>query len=138
MHAINQDVYVKSLACPLFVPLVEKGDLHSDATRKIVTESLISLHQEKLDTLILGCTHYPLLQPLIEEVMGENVRVISSGDETAREVSFILEHEGLLNTQPEKKEHRFYTTGNAESFQANASQMLGEKIDHVLHIDLGS
>jgi glutamate racemase len=91
---------------------------------------------QKLDTLILGCTHYPLLEPVIKNVMGESVSVISSGDETAREISAILQYNGLLDTCEEEPEHEFYTTGSRRIFSKIASQWLGFPINEVKKIKL--
>ncbi|HEY2422447.1 MAG TPA: glutamate racemase, partial [Neobacillus sp.] len=89
-----------------------------------------------LDTLILGCTHYPLLEPLIQKVMGDDVKIISSGDETAREMSAILQYNGLLETCEEEPVHDFYTTGSRSIFSKIASQWLGTQIDNVKKIKL--
>jgi glutamate racemase len=94
------------------------------------------LQNQNLDTLILGCTHYPLLEPLIQQVMGENVNVISSGDETAREISAILQYNGILETNEDEAEHEFYTTGSRYIFSKIASQWLGKPINNVKKIKL--
>jgi glutamate racemase len=136
LKSLNSKLSVKSQACPKFVPLVESGELAGELAEKIVRESLQPLLNQKLDTLILGCTHYPLLEPLIQEVMGQNVNVISSGDETAREVSTILQYNGILETNEEESDHEFYTTGSKEIFSKIASQWLGKNITNVKKINL--
>ena len=125
LKQINKRTYVVSLACPKFVPVVESGEYQGAVAKKIVAETLKPLKNKGLDTLILGCTHYPLLEPLIQNVMGYNVTVISSGEETAREVSTILYHNRLLNTEEEDPEHVFYTTGSKSIFSQIASDWLG-------------
>ncbi|MFC7393719.1 glutamate racemase [Scopulibacillus cellulosilyticus] len=112
LRSINQNVYITSLACPPFVPLVESGDLGSLQARQIVAETLNPLKLESIDTLILGCTHYPLLRPLIQDVMGQDISLIDSGEETAREVSTILSHKELLASASQLPAHQFYTTGS--------------------------
>ncbi|MGX1825295.1 glutamate racemase, partial [Heyndrickxia sporothermodurans] len=82
LKSINRKVSITSLACPKFVPLVESGEYKSSIAKKIVAESLAPIQKSGIDTLILGCTHYPLLEGLIKNVMGSEVKVISSGDET--------------------------------------------------------
>ena len=113
-----------SLACPKFVPLVESGEYEGSVAKKIVAETLHPLKNKGLDTLILGCTHYPLLEHLIQNVMGYGVKVISSGEETASEVSTILFHSSLLNIEASEPEHFFYTTGSKRMFSKIASDWL--------------
>ena len=107
LKQINKRTKVTSLACPKFVPLVESGEYEGSVAKKIVAETLHPLKNKGLDTLILGCTHYPLLEHLIQNVMGYGVKVISSGEETASEVSTILFHSGLLNIEASEPEHCF-------------------------------
>lgn len=136
LKSINSDVIVESLACPKFVPLVESGQFEGEEAKQIVAESLEPLKDRPIDTLILGCTHYPLLSPLIQQYMGEHVKLICSGDETAREVSTILHHSGLLYTGNKRREHIFFTTGSKETFQHIASKWFGHPIEHVETIRL--
>ena len=124
LHSINKNVKIFPLACPKFVPLVESGEYHSAMAKKIVAETLLPLKDKQLDTLILGCTHYPLLEPIISSFMGENVAVISSGEETAREVSAILHYKELLNMEKSCLPNRFFTTGSKELFYKIASDWL--------------
>ena len=109
---------------------------YANIAEKIVLESLKPIMDQNLDTLILGCTHYPLLEPLVKEVMGERVHVISSGDETAREISAILQYNGLLETSEVEPEHEFYTTGSTAIFTKIASEWLGFPISNVNKIKL--
>jgi glutamate racemase len=136
LKSINNKVQVESLACPKFVPLVESGNFEGEEAKKIVAESLEPFKHSDIDTLILGCTHYPLLSPLIHEYMGKKVKLICSGDETAREVSTILHHSGLLNTGERVKEHLFLTTGPKELFQKIASKWFEHPIENVQTIEL--
>ncbi|MDQ0270035.1 glutamate racemase [Cytobacillus purgationiresistens] len=137
LKEINNRTVVHSLACPKFVPLVESGEYESVLAKKIVFETLAPLTNLGLDTLILGCTHYPLLEKLVKNVMGKKVKVISSGDETAREASTILHHRGYTNTRGEKPLYQFYTTGSTAIFSKIASKWLERRIDHVERIQLG-
>lgn len=131
LASINEEVKVSSLACPKFVPLVESGEFEGDLVTRVVKETLRPLKKTKIDTLILGCTHYPLLGPVISQYMGKDVQVISSGDETAREASVILDYYNMMNRSKELPIHRFYTTGSKEIFGAIASKWLNRKIDTV-------
>lgn len=125
LHSIHSDINVYDLACPRFVPMVEKGVLTGEEAFRVVEESLQPLKSEKIiDTLILGCTHYPLLKDTIQSVMGEEVTVISSGEETAREVSAILGYQALLYEGERPPKHVFYTTGSSKVFAHIAKQWL--------------
>ncbi|KUP05908.1 glutamate racemase [Bacillus coahuilensis p1.1.43] len=124
LRTINRDVQVWSKSCPKFVPLVESGEYTGPFAEKIVKNTLQSMKQHPLDTIILGCTHYPLLEPIIQDVMGSNVKVISSGDETAREASAILDYQELIYAGETKPAHRFFTTGSVELFKNIAESWL--------------
>ncbi|MFB1052186.1 glutamate racemase [Paraliobacillus sp. JSM ZJ581] len=125
LHSIHSEINVHDLACPRFVPMVEKGILTGEEAYRVVDESLQPLKNEQIiDTLILGCTHYPLLKDTIQSVMGEEVTVISSGEETAREVSAILGYQELLYEGERIPRHAFYTTGSSKIFKQIAKQWL--------------
>ena len=129
IHSINDTVSVTSLACPKFVPLVESGEYASKWAVEIVNETLVSMQTEPIDTLILGCTHYPLLQKIIQSAMGPNVKVINSGNETASEVSTILDYQGMLNKSRKKPQHAFFTTGSSSIFSRIAQDWL--QLEHI-------
>lgn len=115
---------VESLACPHFVPLVESNQMTTSLAKKVVYESLAPLVGQ-VDTLILGCTHYPLLRPIIQNVMGPGVALVDSGAESVRDISVLLNYFGINHdpTQPTGP-HRFYTTGGASSFATIAADWL--------------
>jgi glutamate racemase len=136
LKSINRKTNVVSLACPKFVPLVESGEYDGLVAERVVAETLAPLKGQGLDTLILGCTHYPLLEPLIKRFMGDRVNVISSGEETAREVSTILHHNGILNTTGEEPIHEFFTTGSTKIFSEIASQWLEMPITNIEMVKL--
>lgn len=137
LKSINRKTAIEALACPKFVPLVESGEYDGRVAKKVVTETLQAIQGKGLDTLILGCTHYPLLEPLIKEVMGPEVKVISSGEETAREVSTILSHSDMFAYREELPEHSYYLTGSRTIFSSIASQWLERPIVNVEKIKLG-
>lgn len=136
LKKINSKTMIESLACPRFVPLVESGNFEGKEAHYVVAESLLPFKGKRIDTLILGCTHYPLLKPIIQKYMGRDVKIISSGDETAREVSTILSFHHMLNEVEGEKDHLFLTTGEKEIFQKIASKWFGYEIDHVKTITL--
>lgn len=136
LHSLESDVRVVGLACPKFVPLVESGQSSSEIARKVVHETLQPLKEKGLDTLILGCTHYPLLEPLIKEAMTDEVALISSGEETAREVKHILTTQKKLSKTTTEPQHRFYTTGSDAIFARIASRWLERPITKVHTVSL--
>lgn len=119
---VQPDLTVSGLACPAFVPLVENHMAHSDEARRVVKETLAPLIREELDTLILGCTHYPLLAPIIQEVMGDRVTLISSAEETARELAQQIS--GIARTNLSSSQHLFVTSGDADRFRSIAEEWL--------------
>lgn len=136
LHSISSKLYVKGLACPSFVPIVESGEYDSEEALQIVGQELLPMIDENIDTLILGCTHYPLLSQLIQKVIGGHVQLISSGAETAREVSTILYHSRLVNRSGQCKEHLFLTTGSKEAFQKVANKIFQQEIEQIEVIQL--
>ncbi|KHD86935.1 glutamate racemase [Heyndrickxia ginsengihumi] len=137
LKSINKKVGITALACPKFVPLVESGQYNSPIAKKIVAETLTPIQNSGIDTLILGCTHYPLLGSIIQNVMGDKVQVISSGEETAREVSTILYFHDIFNMSETRAKHHFYTTGSSAIFAELASNWLEKDITNVETIFLG-
>ncbi|WP_107995117.1 glutamate racemase [Trichococcus paludicola] len=147
---INSDVYkqtikdkdkgisVISMSCPKFVPLVESNQYNGSIAKKVVAETLKPLLKESVDTLILGCTHYPLLTPLIQNVMGPCVTLIDSGAETVSEVSTLLDYFRLAESSHNKEasEYRFYTTGSPKLFSDIAENWLGQGNFTIEKVDL--
>ncbi|WP_010678340.1 glutamate racemase [Bacillus timonensis] len=136
LKSINRDINVESLACPRFVPIVEAGEFVGPQAKQIVAESLEVLQGKEIDTLILGCTHYPLLRETIQAYLGDGIKLIDSGAETAREVSTVLFYSGLLNKTATKKNHLFLTTGEKEIFQKIATTWFEEPVDNVKSVKL--
>jgi glutamate racemase len=133
LKQIHPELYVKSLACPSLVPLVEEGRFEHEDAFEIVKKELYPLTLEDIDTLILGCTHYPLLAPVIQRVLGDHVRLISSADETAREISTILFHKNMLSQTFGRPKHKFFTSGKTAMFRQIAESWLKCSIE-VEHI----
>ena len=107
----------------------------SSVAKKVVYESLAPL-VGKVDTLVLGCTHYPLLRPIIQNVMGPNVKLIDSGAECIRDVSVLLNYFEINHSRTENAvDHHFYTTASSQRFKEIAVNWLGTDID-VQHVDL--
>lgn len=127
INEINGKIRVLGKACPLFVPLVEEGLWQDPVTDEIATRYLSELIDCDIDTLILGCTHYPLIRSTVGRIMGENVTLVNPAYETARELKELLERENLLNeTKPElgNNRYRFYVSDMADKFQTFANSIL--------------
>ncbi|WP_028783380.1 glutamate racemase [Thalassobacillus devorans] len=132
LHATDKSLVVKGLACPAFVPMVEDGILEGEVAEETVKNSLHPLKVNNgIDTLILGCTHYPIIRHLIQREMGENIQVICSGEETAREVSLILAYQNLSYQGEEKPNHEFYSTGDLDKFEKVANMWFEEPIQYL-------
>ncbi len=127
------DVY--SQACPLLVPLVEEGWLDGDITRLTLEEYLNTLIKRDVDTLILGCTHYPLLKKSIEKITQGRMNLIDSGLETAKTVKEILIKENLLNLDNQEFKDQYFVSDNPLKFQKIGSMFLGEELTNVKRID---
>ena len=131
---INPDLEIFSRACPLFVPLAEEGWHKGEITRKITETYLEDIIKEDIDVMILGCTHYPLLKSAIQEVAGENVLLIDSAEEIAREISENIDKENTSEEIMNKNE--YYLTDVSESFIRIAGKFLGKELKEVILTDL--
>lgn len=129
LKGICPDIHVVSLACPAFVPIVEQGLYESEEARRIVMETLAPLNDRNMDCLILGCTHYPFLSGFISEAVGEEVKLINSADETAREISAILYAGGIQNRGTRPPKHRFFCSGDPRMFRIIAEGWLNHPVD---------
>ncbi|MGT2887774.1 glutamate racemase [Streptococcus didelphis] len=129
IQLLAPNIQVLSLACPKFVPIVESNEAKSSLAKKIVYESLAPL-VGRVDTLVLGCTHYPLLRPIIENVMGPDVVLIDSGAECVRDISVLLNYFQINASRDSLlPNHQFYTSAGVESFQEIANSWLDEEIN---------
>ena len=137
IHEANAAIEVIQQACPLFVSLVEEGELHSPIARLIAEKYLSGLHQHGIDTLVLGCTHYPLLKPVIAELMGAGVTLVDSAEATAAEVETLLRERELLNEQAAAGAKRFYVTDAANRFSRIAERIFGEPLAHLEAVEIG-
>lgn len=127
IREIKPEVSVTGKACPLFVPLVEEGLLEDPVTDEIASRYLLELIDIDIDTLILGCTHYPLIRNTIQRVVGDKVTLVNPAYETARELKLLLEKQGLLqDRKPDLGENRyqFFVSDGAEKFKTFANSIL--------------
>lgn len=135
MHAIDPSLRVYSQACPLFVPLVEEGWLDHPVTRLTAQEYLRPVLAEEVDSLVLGCTHYPLLKPLLREVVGPDVRLIDSAVTTAELAAQRLQDSGLACDDPRPSAYRFVVTDVPLRFQTVGERFLGRSLGVVEKLD---
>lgn len=119
---------ITSMACPLFVEYVEAGKTSGEEITKIAEQYLAQMKTEQIDTLVLGCTHYPLLTGVISYVMGNDVTLVSSAEETAKDLYRTLVESNLLNDGQTKASHRFVATGDPEKFAVLARRFLGPEV----------
>jgi glutamate racemase len=133
---LNPNVEVLTRACPLFVPLAEEGWVDNEVARLTAESYLASLRSEGVDTLVLGCTHYPLLKKIIGEAVGSAVKLVDSAEETARMVAEILRNEGLLRPASEKGNHHYYVTDVPAGFIRVGNRFLGGNLGDVYQVDL--
>ncbi len=138
VSATHASARVVSRACPAFVDFVERGDTSSDELLSVAREYLVPLKEEGVDTLILGCTHYPMLSGLIQYVIGDDVVLVSSAEETAKDVYAVLVENDLLRAEGDEPEHRFVTTGDPAAFRAVAHHFLGPDVGRVGTADVRS
>jgi glutamate racemase len=131
IRALAPDVRVIARACPLFVPLVEEGWIDHPATRQVVETYLAPLQAERVDTVVLGCTHYPLLGPVIAQVMGPEVTLIDSAEATAQELECLLRDRGLLAHPGDEPDHRFIASDDPLQFLQLGQRFLGNAIEGV-------
>jgi len=121
-----------SRACPLFVPLAEEGWTHHEVTRLVAREYLAPLREQGVDTLVLGCTHYPILHDVIQEAVGESVILVDAGRGTARAMGERLEFENLAAPQAVKPpEHRIFLSDLLPAFRVTSERFLGQALPPV-------
>jgi len=139
-NAIMQErpkAQVFSKACPLFVPLVEEGWTEHKATEMIALEYLFPLMTKKIDTLVLGCTHYPLLKPILNEVTKGTVRLIDSAEATAAAVKVMLTEQKLLNPNTQNPNVQFFVSDSPDKFTSIGETFLGRTLGVVKKVSIG-
>ncbi|MFC1475116.1 glutamate racemase [Candidatus Zixiibacteriota bacterium] len=138
IHDINPELKVFSLACPLFVPLAEEGYIDKEATYYIARDYLQTMLDVGVDTLVMGCTHYPLLRKVIADIMGEKVKLIDSGEETAKAALQIMTDMTLVTDgKSQPGEIKYYVSDVPDKFSAVASRFLGQEVTNITRVDIG-
>lgn len=141
IQAEDPQISVSGRACPLFVPLVEEGFAKHKITREVIDIYLSDMRESDIDTLILGCTHYPLLRSTIREYMGEKIHLVNPAYETAMDLKRLLEEEEMLrdapvNGQEEHGEYSFYVSDAADKFKQFANSILPYDIETTKQINI--
>lgn len=136
LKAKDPSVRVVSRACPLFVPLVEEGWIENDVAAAVARRYLEGMRSEGIDTLILGCTHYPVLAPVIQRQVGEGVRLVDSARTTADALGRLLEKQGIAAAAGRAAEHRIYFTDLPAGFEVLARRFLDNHLPPVTRVDL--
>ena len=131
------DLTIFTKACPLFVPLAEEGWSSSDVAVLTARHYLEGLKKEPIDTLVLGCTHYPLLKGVISRVVGDDIVLIDSAQETVKEIKETLVRSGMESTSHSDPQQIFYVTDAPERFIKVGERFMGKKIEHIEIINIG-
>lgn len=138
IHRLDADIRIVAKACPLFVPLVEEGWVDTSITHQIIAEYLSPLRAEGLDTLVLGCTHYPLLQSAIQQVLGEDIRLINSAKEVALTTESTLKTYEMANASDTFPVYHYYTSDSVDKFRLLGGAFLNQPIGQVDKVDIES
>jgi glutamate racemase len=134
VRALDAGVTFFPIACPRLVPLIESDDPYGEATEEAVREYAARLKNAGVDTVILGCTHYPLIRPILQRVFGREVRLVFSAEETAREVAETLARKEIDNERARDGSYRFLTTGDPAAFREMGRRFLQLPIGRVEHV----
>jgi glutamate racemase len=141
IHMHNPKAQVFGKACPLFVPLVEEGWLKDPVTKEVACRYLEPLMASGIDTLIMGCTHFPLLRSLLREILGEGVTLVNPAYETTKDLERVLKENGIANDgagRADGQRHEFYVSDAANKFRAFADSILPYGVDRTQLIDIES
>ena len=131
LRTLEPSLRITARACPLFVPLVEEGWIDHEATRLVAREYLEPILRERVDALVLGCTHYPLLKHVLAEVLGDEVTLIDSAEETARETAVVLRDDSLTAGADADPQYRFIASDDPLMFLQLGQRFLGDAIESV-------
>ncbi|NLG67114.1 MAG: glutamate racemase [Actinobacteria bacterium] len=124
LHVLDAGIEVEAVACPLLAPLIQEGDVFSERVEDAVREYVGPLKKACVDTVILGCTHYPLLTPMLRRLLGPRVALVNSAEEIAREVVEIIDRKQMGNVREREGTYAFFATSNPEEFRAVGARFL--------------
>ena len=138
VRSLDAGAEVVSVACPRLVPLIEGDDPYGEETADAVRDYVAPLKAARVDTVILGCTHYPLIRPILQRVFGRGVTLVFSAEETAREAAETLERKGIENAPSREGAYRFLTTGDPALFREMGRRFLQLPIDAAEHVEVAT
>lgn len=136
--AADPHVHLESVSCPDLAPIIQAGFPFDEHVVDTVRGYCAPLRAADVDTVILGCTHYPLIAPMLQRILGRGVTLVSSGTGVARSVERALAARELLNPQPEEGSYRFLCTDDVDSFRTLGTRFLQMPLGDVVHVDLGA
>lgn len=136
LYSLNPGIEIFTQACPLFVPLIEEGWIEDEVTLAVTHRYLAPLQTARIDTLVLGCTHYPLIKPTLRRVVGGGVSLIDSAEETAREVQRVLKEAGLLNSRNFMGKNTLYVTDVPVRFEKVSRLFMGNGLPAPQQVDV--
>ena len=133
---LRGDAEISSVACPLFVPLAEEGWTEGEVARLVAEQYLSAFAGKQIDTLVLGCTHYPLLKGVIARVLGPSIRLVDSAEAVADEAAKVLESSKLKAPHERGEEHHFYVTDSSRRFAEVGARFLGTPLGRLEQVDI--
>lgn len=133
---LNPEAKIESTPCPLFVQIVEEGWQDTEIARLTAEKYLSDIREAKIDAMVMGCTHYPILENTLRRVMGDGVSLVNPARETALAVKRILEAKGLLSDRDEAAEYRFYVSDDPEKFKETGSQIISVPMTMIRKISI--
>jgi len=136
--AADPHVHLESVGCPDLAPIIQGGFPFDERVVETVRGYCVPLREAQVDTVILGCTHFPLVAPMLQRSLGRGVALVTSGAGVARSVERALASRGLLNPQTGEGAYRFLSTGEVESFRALGTRFLQMPLGEVVHVDLAA
>jgi glutamate racemase len=134
LQTLDAGLEMYPVACPRLAPLIQAGDVCSEETEEAAREYVAPLKEAGADTVILGCTHYPLVTPMLRRLLGPRVSLINSAEETVREIAEILDRKGMANNIEREGDYRFYSTGDVEEFREIGARFLQLPIREVTQL----
>ena len=137
VRAADPHVHLESVACPDLAPIIQGGFPFDDHVVETVRAYCTPLRAAEVDTVILGCTHYPLVAPMLQRMLGRGVALVTSGTGVARSVERALSSRGLLNPRADEGSYRFMCTADVDSFRSLGTRFLQMPLGDVIHVELG-
>lgn len=135
INKINNNIEVFSQGCPRFVPMVENQEYKDAKKQEVVDDDLLTINMDNVDTLILGCTHFPIMREMIQKSVGDSVKLIDPGYETVKQIKTILQQNHIENDEEGDTTYSFYTTGDADNFNQVANEWLNYEV-HAKHLPI--